>query len=189
MAVGATERYRTINLIMTSNFHHFRVIAFDLRSRKLGFAVLEGSRKLLDWGIKGCRTHRDLAHVARKRIAPVLTLFAPSVVILEAASSRKAEEPRREVISKAIQAEVLRRSIDLVFVRKNEIRGALGKGEPITKQKIAAHIVLLFPELTWKLPQERKPWQSEHHNMAAFDAIALALAYWARCDISLRKDQ
>jgi hypothetical protein len=174
---------------MTYNFHHFRVVALDLRSRKLGFAVLEGSRKLLDWGIKGCRTHRDLAHVAQKRIAPVLTLFAPSVVILEAGSSRKAEEPRREVISKAIQAEVLRRSIGLVFVRKDEIRGALGKGKPITKQKIAAHIVLLFPELTWKLPQERKPWQSEHHNMAVFDAIALALAYWARCNISPQRDQ
>jgi MinD-like ATPase involved in chromosome partitioning or flagellar assembly len=174
---------------MTDNFHHFRVVALDLRSRKLGFAVLEGSRKLLDWGIKGCRTHRDLAHVAQKRIAPVLTLFAPSVVILEAASSRKAEEPRREVISKAIQAEVLRRSIDLVFVRKDEIRDSLGKGEPITKQKIASHIVLLFPELTWELPQERKPWQSEHHNMAVFDAIALALAYWAQCNISPQRDQ
>jgi len=174
---------------MTDNFHHFRVVALDLRSRKIGFAVMEGSRKLLDWGIKGCRTHRDLAHVAQKRIAPVLTLFAPSVVILESASSRKAEEPRREIISTAIQAEVLRRSIDLVFVRKDETWGALGKGEPINKQKIAAHIVLLFPELTWKLPQERKPWQSEHHNMAVFDAIALALAYWARCNISLQRDQ
>jgi hypothetical protein len=130
---------------MTENFHHFRVVALDLRSRKLGFAVLEGSRKLLDWGIKGCRTHRDLARVAQKRIAPVLTLFAPSVVILEAGSSRKAEEPRREVISKAIQAEVLRRSIDLVFVRKDEIRGALGKGEPITKQKIASHNLRFLP--------------------------------------------
>jgi hypothetical protein len=135
---------------MTDNFHHFRVVALDLRSRKLGFAVLEGSRKLLDWGVKGCRTHRDLAHVAQKRIAPVLTLFAPSVVILEAGSSRKAEEPRREVISKAIQAEVLRRSIGLVFVRKDEIRGVLGKGEPITKQKIAAHN-LRFPPFVFPL--------------------------------------
>jgi hypothetical protein len=174
---------------MTDHFHHLRVVALDLRSRKFGFAVMEGSRTLLDWGIKGYRTHRDLAHVAQRRIAPILTLFVPSVVVLEAGSSGKYEEPRLEIILGAIQAEVLRRSIDLVFVRKDGIRAALGKGERITKQQIAAHIVLLFPELTWMLPQERKPWQSEHHNMAVFDAIALALAYWTRYKFPHQNDR
>lgn len=174
---------------MTDDLNYIRILALDLRSRKFGFAVLEGPRRLLDWGIKGYRTHRDLAHVVQKRISPILTLFSPDAVILEMDSYAKNGEPRRQIILSAIQAEVLRRSINLVFVRRDEVQDLLGKTERATKQKVAAYIVLLFPELTWKLPQERKPWQSEHYNMAVFDAISLALAYWIRYSIPHQNDR
>jgi hypothetical protein len=34
-----------------------------------------------------------------------------------------------------------------------------------------------FPLLAWKLPRERKAWQTEQWNMPIFDAAALGLAY------------
>jgi hypothetical protein len=111
----------------------------------------------------------------------------PAAVILEIYPPRRLKDPRRQIVLEAIQTEVLSKSIDLVFLKKNVARDILGNGERITRQNLAAYTVLLFPELTWKVPEERKPWQSEQHNMAVFNAISLALAYWKLQNPALQK--
>lgn len=47
-----------------------------------------------------------------------------------------------------------------------------------TKYEIASALARIFPELVWKLPSERKAWESEAARMSVFDAIAVGLAYW-----------
>jgi hypothetical protein len=41
----------------------------------------------------------------------------------------------------------------------------------------AAEIAASFPEIGWKLPSKRKPWESEHYSMSIFEALAVAVAY------------
>jgi hypothetical protein len=174
---------------MTNDLHHRRVIALDLRPRQFGFAIMEGPRRLLDWGVKRYRTHGNAAHIIQKRISRLLTLFAPTAVILEFAPSREPGDPRRQLVLEVIQTEVLRRAIDLVLISKNDVRDILGGGERVTKLQLATDAALIFPELSWKLPRERKPWQSQQHNIAAFTAISLALAYWKLCASVVRRGQ
>jgi hypothetical protein len=47
-----------------------------------------------------------------------------------------------------------------------------------TKVEISTALARVFPELVWRLPPERKAWESEHPRQTVFDAIALGLAYW-----------
>jgi hypothetical protein len=44
-----------------------------------------------------------------------------------------------------------------------------------TKYEIAVAVARLFPELTSRLPRQRKPWMSEDKRMSIFDAVSFAL--------------
>jgi len=48
-----------------------------------------------------------------------------------------------------------------------------------TNQLIATSMAECFPELEWKLPPPRKPWQPENWRMLLFDAVALGFSYFA----------
>jgi hypothetical protein len=47
-----------------------------------------------------------------------------------------------------------------------------------SKYDRARVLASVFPELDWKLPPKRKPWQSEPRAMMIFDAAAIGFAYW-----------
>jgi len=61
---------------------------------------------------------------------------------------------------------------------RSEVREAFRIFHAKTKYEIACILVQMFPELLWKLPPERKFYESEHPSMTIFDAIALGLTYW-----------
>ena len=46
-----------------------------------------------------------------------------------------------------------------------------------SKYERAVEIAARFPEIGWKLPRKRKPWDSEHYSMSIFEALAIAVAY------------
>jgi hypothetical protein len=147
---------------------------------------MEGSRRLLECGAKQYRANDgDLVLALQKRINPLFVLFAPSVVVVKELS-RAQEESRVKTVITVIRQAAAKRSIQLVFIRAWEVQNLFGQPGRHTRHAVASRIALLFPELAWKLPPARKPWQSEPHNLAVFDALALALAYRARYeDISL----
>jgi hypothetical protein len=170
--------------------HSIRIVALDLRARRFGFAVLEGPRRLLDWGIRAYPTQPDKIFVVRKRILPVLRMFSPSAVILPRQISSLKKCPGLKACRQMVRSEALRRSIQAEFVSKQELKQTFEQFGSTTKYEIASRIALMFPELTWKLPAARKPWQTEPHNQTIFDAIALGLTYFARSGMAqLESDQ
>jgi hypothetical protein len=168
---------------MHKNTRKTTILALDLRLQRFGFGVLEGQPQLLDWGIKTYRatdTH-SRALVVRKRVVPLLTLFRPSVIVANHVSGLHVSRgPGHYHIVRAIEHEAREQSAELILLGRKEIQRVFGKGGQSTKDEIAAQVALLFPELTWKLPSVRKTWESEHHNMTLFDAIALGITYLAR---------
>ena len=166
---------------MEKTAYAFRIVALDLRPRRFGFAVLEGPDRLLDWGIRTYPTQAVNISVVRKRIVPLLRMFSPSAVILPQQLSSLKKCPAQKACLQMVRREALRRSIQTDFVGKQEMKQTFKQfGESMTKHEIASQIALRFPELTWKLPAARKPWQTEPHNQTIFDAIALGLTYCAR---------
>lgn len=160
-----------------------RILAIDLRSQQFGFVVLEGPGKLLDFGRKVCPAlgTETSAHMLKKRLIVLLTFFAPSVIVVKHTSGRGDLSPlNRKRAFEIIAQEAAHRSIDVVALKRKDIRLVFQKSGHASKNKIAAVIAEIFPELSWKLPAHRKNWQPEHHNMTIFDAVSLALAYVAR---------
>jgi hypothetical protein len=58
-----------------------RILAIDPSTRGFGYAVLEGSERLIDWGVKETRTEKTKRALAS--IADLIGLYQPRVLVLE----------------------------------------------------------------------------------------------------------
>ena len=148
-----------------------RVLALEIRPRKAGFAVFEGAA-LQDWRVAGYGP----ASPAMRRLGSLIDLHAPSIVVIRRRSFlRKASAVAN--IGRNIQQEAARRMIQFRPLDASAVRALFTDRGHRTKHEIASQIADWFPELAWKLPPKRKPWQSEPHNAALFDAVAIAVTF------------
>jgi hypothetical protein len=157
-----------------------RILAIDLRPRRFGYAVFEGSRMLLDWGVSGYPPEGNgESAVASKRLAALLKVSSPSAIVVkrERWDSAKTNAGSRS-LAEAISSESHTRSIPICLVGQDELASTFLNLQCETKYEIASALTRIFPELLWKLPPKRQVWQSEHPRMTMFDAAALGLAYW-----------
>lgn len=154
-----------------------RILALYVRPRRFGFAVFKGARKLLDWGGSSYRDDELLSQVS-KRIRALLTIYGPSaVVVQQVPRSEQRRYGNLHPILNTIRKQAARHSATVASVGREEVCRAFRSFGTSTKYQIAAQVAVFFPVLLWKLPPPRKAWQTEHHNMAIFDAAALGLAY------------
>ena len=147
----------------------FRTLALDLHPRSFGYVVIDGPNKLLDWGV--CRSYRKTkSHpkvLVDGRLHPLLSMWMPDVVVTQI-GERSGKDVR--TLFRQVKKEVCRTP----FLRIMDSRDRyFGRG----KYERAVEIAARFPEIGWKLPLKRKPWESEHYSMSIFTAAALALAY------------
>jgi hypothetical protein len=154
-----------------------RVLAIDLRNRRSGFAVFEGSRNLLDFGTTVLPSVP--AEFAVNRFSDLLRISLPSIIVVrkdrwenissDSNTRHSIEILTRESKTRGIQIQMLEQSAMNITFRN------LGCE---TKAEISTALARIFPELVWQLPPRRKAWESEHPRQSVFDAIALGLAYW-----------
>lgn len=163
-----------------------RILAIDPIYRGFGFAVLEGPRRLVDWGVAGS-ADRDVSESV-KRVVDLVERYGPDVVVtekVEAVGGRRRMRARRlialvEEVATANAAKVGR-------VPRLELLEEFPEMRPFSKDRVAAVIAARFPELRSSLPAVRRPWMSEDTRMAIFDAVAFGLAYLSRRE-RLRRD-
>jgi len=65
------------------------------------------------------------------------------------------------------------------FVDPAVIHHFFSEHDAKTKYKMATALSEWFEELSWKLPPERRVWQSERYSMVIFDAVGTAMAFMA----------
>ncbi len=156
------------------------ILAIDLRHRRLGYAVFEGHRMLRDSGLRVYRaTGKTEAAMASKRIAVLLKLYSPSVIVIK---QERWDRARTSIHIRSLVA-VMNHvasaySTPIFLVAHDDVRMTFRNMGCETRDEIAAALARIFPELAWRLPPKRLFFQSEHPRMAMFDAIALGLAYW-----------
>lgn len=157
---------------------HERLLALEVRSQRIGFIVLQGTTRLLDWGVRTYGKQKSNApSVGCSRVATLLDLYSPAVIVIR---RRKTVRTPRRIISATvvrIAAEARRRSISCRFVTAKEVRHFFARYDVTTKHAIASLLAKWFPDLTWKLPRKRRAWESESYNAPLFDAAATAVAY------------
>ncbi len=151
-----------------------RVLAIDPLSRGVGFVVLEGQSRLVDWGIK-TTGHADNAKSARV-IDKLIDRFRPDVLVLEhweSAGSRRCG--RVQKLLDVIAAKEGKRVLVRLITRRQVC--AIGP-LPLTSTKYgrASFLAERFPEVQGLLPPVRKLYMPEDDRMAIFDALSFAVA-------------
>jgi Holliday junction resolvasome RuvABC endonuclease subunit len=120
-----------------------------------------------------------------KKLGQLIDEYQPDVVVVEnctAKRSRRCERVRQLIDSLAAFA--TERKIRVRRFSWQQVQSACGK---TSKHGVATAVAERFPELVPILPPPRRPWESEAHSMAVFDAVALGLVLFkciadnARC--------
>jgi len=151
-----------------------RVLAIDPSTRGFGFAVLEGSNRLIDWGVKETKTNKNARTL--KLIDDLMDRYQPSVIVGEDYAGKGSRRCRRiQGLIKAISKRAAKRTIKVSSVSRAKVKQAFSESGAQTKQEIAVAIAKRFPELASRLPRFRKPWMSEDYRMSIFDAVAFGL--------------
>jgi hypothetical protein len=150
----------------------YKVLAFDVRARRFGFAMLESPDELLDWGVKSFRRGVNAVKIpAAHKIASLLSEFRPHVVVIEKSPPRENSWLVETIMRLARNQNVPVRLVSRAAVRKR----FAGQGQD--KHAVAMILSQRFPELAERLPPKRKPWQSEDYRMSIFDAASLGLTH------------
>jgi hypothetical protein len=164
--------------------HEVRILAFDVRRSRFGYALFEGPTRLLDWGASAIQpgsTSPTATATVSRRIAVILKIGLPAAIVVKRSRRNKRKEARNRVpIVKAILREAIARQIPVCFMSRKEIQQVFHIFRASTKDEIACTLVHIFPELLIRLPPKRQVWQTEQHAMIVFDAIATGIAYWQR---------
>lgn len=151
-----------------------RYLAVDIRPRSIGFVVMDNT-SVIDSGIRRCDQSR-FDDCLGDRFDRLLQLYEPKAVILRDGRSLGGDLKKGK-IAQAIRQVAKRRTIDLATVRLATVQQYFRRHDAKTKHQVAIVVTSLLPELAWKLPHKRKPWESEHYRMSIFDAAALLIAY------------
>ncbi len=155
--------------------NHFRVLAFAPTSKGVGFAVLEGQQKLVDWGVKSVQREKKNDQSVTK-VKELINQYKPGVLVLQdmKGSSRSA---RVKALNLKISAMTRAFKVEVKMFTHEQMRQTYFPEDAGTKQEIAEIIAQRFPEqLASHLPPKRKAWMSEQYQMGIFDAVALAFA-------------
>lgn len=158
-----------------------RVLAIDPVTKGFGFAVLDGPRFLVDWGLRGTKPRSNPGQRSLREIVKLLETYSPDRLVVEDcldARSRRGKRSRQLV--ERIIALASERGTPVRRISRAGLHRAFASDHACTKYKIALATVRRFPELAVRLPPVRKPWMSEAAQMGVFDAMALALAFYAR---------
>jgi len=157
-----------------------KIIAIHLRHRRFGYAVYEGHRGLLDWGVRVYPAiGEEEVSMASKRLSSLLTLHSPSVMILNQERWDLAQTNQHmRALVEMTKCEAIAHSVQIRLLGDSKVRESFRHMDCETRSEIAGALGRIFPELASYVPPKRRAWQAEHPRMIVFDAIALGLTHW-----------
>jgi hypothetical protein len=151
-----------------------RLLGIDVRPRRFGFIVIENS-VVLDSGIRMC-DKPGFDNCLGQGFDRIMKTYNPSALIVRGANGIHAN-PRKRKVAAAIRRRTKQHNVEVISIRPATVRHYFSRYNATTKYQIAQSVTALLPELAWKLPRDRKPWETEHHRMSIFDAAAAVIAH------------
>jgi hypothetical protein len=160
------------------------ILAVDARPIRFGYAAFEGPTRLIDFGVRRWVSPQQ----ASARIAALLASTRPRIIVLRKISTHSSRNRlRTKNVIRAICRAAQRSSIRIAFVTEQQLKNHFLKDGTRTKYQIAASLARKFPELLWRLPAQRKAWETEHWRMPIFDATALGVVHFAMTPSTQRR--
>jgi Holliday junction resolvasome RuvABC endonuclease subunit len=164
---------------MNKSTSKIRILAIAPTARGFGYSVMEG-QVMLECGHKELRGNKNYKSVSK--IEKLMKQFLPNVVVLQdlnAKGSRRA--PRIKKLHRKIVGLAESHKCMVKLFSGNQLRDALLGDVKGTKHEMAQLLAQRFPaELALKIPRKRRAWENEDRRMDMFDAVGLAVVFWAR---------
>ena len=122
-----------------------RILAVAPSTKGVGFAVLEGQKTLLDWGVKSVKGSKNAQSLAR--VKELIAQWQPGALVLQdtsAKDSRRATRIRK--LTQQIIALARTRKVKVAsFSRGQVMKGFFADGEG-TKHELAEILAERFPQ-------------------------------------------
>ena len=152
---------------------HGRVLALDLRARRLGYSV-QTDKRLLDFGSAVFHSPEQ----ARQRVRLLIIAFRPSVLVLDSGAARGwRDHSRMTSVRKAIRREAFQHSVQVTTVSARMLRAFFAERGLRSKYDFATLAASWFPQLASRVPPKRKCYEREPLVMTSFDSVALGAVY------------
>lgn len=155
-----------------------RILALAPTARGFGYSVME-DRMFLENGYKTVRGDKNLHSVSK--VEKLMRQFLPNVVVLQDVNANGSHRaPRIKVLHHKVVELVESRRCQVTLFSGRTLRRKLLHDVKGTKQEMAEALAKQYPsQLGAKLPPKRRSWDSEDGRMDMFDAVGLAVVFWA----------
>ena len=148
-----------------------RIIGIASTTKGFAYAVTEGSKRLVSWGLLRMPSRR-----VPEALDDLFSRMRPLFVSFDGVAANK-KRIRGRLFKHFLATTCTSRKLMLL---STECRHAVDAGRkgPLTKWDIASSLAQEFRELAHKLPEKRREWQSEDDRMGIFMALATAVGAW-----------
>ncbi len=153
-----------------------RAIALDVHSQRLGWVVLEGSERLVEWGTNALSY--ACPSQLHDRFRGLVDRFDPELLIIKRYQTHGSSKAKQAVSALAEQA--LDLEVGVRRVSRGDVRDQYRSVDPFTKYEVARAIARVFPELSDRLPRRRTAWRREDNRVLLFEAVAIGTTQLAR---------
>ena len=157
---------------------HQRVLSVYPTVRGYAFVLFDSPLSPHDWGSKAIKHDVGSAKTIAS-IKDMLDRFRPDVLVLEDVKERQAKRTLRlKRIVTALRPVARSLSVEVVLVKRKDVRAAFAQFGAINKLDIAKVIASKMEAFAPRMPKARKTWQAQDPRMALFDAASRALTYY-----------
>jgi len=154
------------------------VLAIHPTSRGFGWVLFESALVPVDWGLASVKAKRSIRSLAR--FERLLDRYQPQVVVFEEFDEHPARRANRiQELCRRMIALASGRGLYTPIYSRETIRECFESGGARTRHDIALSIAEQIEVFRSRLPRERKRWDGEDVRQSLFDAVALALTYFA----------
>ena len=148
----------------SSTFDH--ILALDLHPRSFGYAVF-GNAELLDWGLRKWPSRQ--LKTAGSRLCRLVELWQPMRLLIREGAPRRGYEMAQAVARNA--------KVPVVNVRRAIVQDAFRSSRRPSRFDIARVVAKRYPELSLRLPAERRLTENEPFQLRMFNAAAVGIAF------------
>jgi RNase H-fold protein (predicted Holliday junction resolvase) len=114
-----------------------RILSLEIRRHRVGYAVLEGRKRLLEYGA-GTYTSRSSILTYLERI---IATYKPEMIVVRRPKQRNLSDRRATIETlKQVRAKAEERAIPIQFVTDDEVRLAFQQDAPRNKDGIATRL-------------------------------------------------
>ena len=152
------------------------ILAFYPHARGFAYAVFEGPRSPVDWGMSDVSA-KQKAQRCLRRLSLLLDQYRPDALLVREVSGGRTMKRIVHLLA-AIDELAESRGVLTVALSRKQVQAAFAYLGSPTRNAIVEAIAKHIPILAPYVPPIRKIWNGEDRRMALFDAAALALSYF-----------